>query len=391
MVIRAGYGVYYDTSIYQTIALQMAQQAPLSKSLSVENGPACSLTLANGFKTCSSITPEAFGIDPNFRVGYAQNWQLSLQRDLPGSLQLTASYLGIKGTRGVQEFLPNTYPLGAANPCPGCPTGFAYITSNGNSTRESGQLQLRRRLHNGLTATAQYTFSKSIDDDSALGGQGSAATQNAQNPFNFGPAPAAAVPGPMSLAQNWLNLGAERALSTFDQRHLLSVQMQYTTGMGVRGGTLVSGWKGGLVKGWTFLTQINAGSGLPETPIYLAAVPGTGVTGSIRPDVTGAPLEAAPPGLFLNPAAYAAPVPGQWGTAGRDSIIGPAQFTLNGSIGRTFLQDRRFNLDLRLDATNLLNHVTFTSWNTTINSTQFGLPASANSMRSLQTTLNMRF
>jgi hypothetical protein len=315
-----------------------------------------------------------------------------VQRDLPGSLQLTASYLGIKGTRGVQEFLPNTYPLGAANPCPSCPTGFAYITSNGNSTREAGQLQLRRRLHNGLTATAQYTFSKSIDDDSALGGQGaSAATQNAQNPFNFGPAPAAAAPGPMSLAQNWLNLGAERALSTFDQRHLLSVQMQYTAGMGVRGGTLLSGWKGGLIKGWTFLTQISAGSGLPETPIYLAAVPGTGVTGSIRPDVTGAPLEAAPRGLFLNPAAYAAPVPGQWGTAGRDSIIGPAQFTLNGSIGRTFLQDRRFNVDLRLDATNLLNHVTFTSWNTTINSTQFGLPASANSMRSLQTTLNMRF
>ena len=145
------------------------------------------------------------------------------------------------------------------------------------------------------------------------------------------------------------------------------------------------------MKGWTFLTQISVGSGLPETPIYLAAVSGTGVTGSIRPDVTGAPLQAAPPGLFLNPAAYAAPVPGQWGTAGRDSIIGPAQFTLNGSIGRTFLQDRRFNLDLRLDATNLLNHATFTSWNTTINSTQFGLPASANSMRSLQTTLNMRF
>ena len=111
------------------------------------------------------ITPDTFAIDPNFRVGYAQNWQASVQRDLPGSLQLTATYLGIKGTRGMQEFLPNTYPVGAANPCPVVLLGFAYLTSNGNSTREAGQVQLRRRLHNGLTATLQYTFSKSIDDD----------------------------------------------------------------------------------------------------------------------------------------------------------------------------------------------------------------------------------
>src|SRR5262249_18988350 len=238
MVVRAGYGIYYDTSVYQTIALQMAQQAPLSKSLSVQNSPACPLTLANGFKTCSSITPESYGVDPNFRVGRAQNWQLSIQRDLPGSLQLTATYLGIKGSHGVQEFLPNTFPLGAANPCPACPVGFAYLASNGHSTREAGQIQLRRRLHNGLTATAQYTFSKSIDDDSSLGGQGALQTTQ-QNPFSFGAAPTATSQPPLAIAQNWLNLGAERGLSTFDQRHLLNVQVQYTTGMGLAGGTLL--------------------------------------------------------------------------------------------------------------------------------------------------------
>ena len=55
---------------------------------------------------------------------------------------------------------------------------------------------------------------------------------------------------------------------------------------------------------------ITAGTGLPQTPVYLAPVQGTGVTGSIRPDYTGAPLYAAPPGLSLNPAAYTAPPPG---------------------------------------------------------------------------------
>lgn len=86
---------------------------------------------------------------------------------------------------------------------------------------------------------------------------------------------------------------------------------QYTTGMGLGGGTLLSGWKGALTKEWTFLSQITAGSGFPQTPIYLAAVPGTGVTGSIRPSYTGASIYAAPPGYFLNRAAYTAPQPGQ--------------------------------------------------------------------------------
>jgi len=394
VVVRAGYGIYYDTSVYQTLALQMAQQAPLSKSLSVQNSPTCPLTLANGFNPCSSVTADTFAVDPNFRPGYAQNWNLSLQRDLPGSLQLTATYLGIKGTQGVQEFLPNTFPIGASNPCSSCPVGFAYLTSGGNSTRQAGQIQLRRRLHNGFTATVQYVFSKSIDDDSTLGGQGaSVATQNTpQNPFGAGTgASGGGNQNPATIAQNWLDIRAERGLSTFDQRHLLSTQLQYTTGMGLKGETLLRGWKGALFKEWTFLTQISVGSGLPQTPIYLAAVPGTGVTGTVRPNYTGAPLYAAPSGLSLNPAAYTVPLPGQWGNAGRDSIIGPAQFTLNASMGRTFRLNGRFNLDLRVDSTNLLNHVTFTSWDTTVNSAQFGLPTTANAMRSVQTTLRLRF
>jgi hypothetical protein len=393
VVVRAGYGVYDDTSVYQWTALQMAQQAPLSTSLSVQNSAACPQTLASGFNLCSSsVIPNTFAVDPNFRVGYAQSWQLAVQSDLPGALQMTATYMGIKGTRGVQEYLPNTYPIGAPNPCPACPSGFVYRASNGNSTREAGSIQLRRRLRSGFTASLQYTYSKSIDDDSVLGGQGpvaaGAVTQNTPTPV---------------IAQNWLNLNAERGLSTFDQRNLMNAQIQYTTGVGLGGGSLFAGWRGKFLKRWTFLGQITAGSGLPESPVYLAAVPGTGVTGNIRPSVTGAPLYAAPPGLHLNPAAYVAPLPGQWGDAGRNSITGPGQFSFNASVARTFRLKDRYNLDLRVDSTNLLNHVVFTSWNTTLNPTSnpalspasnsplFGLPAAANAMRSLQTTLRLRF
>src|SRR5581483_9665714 len=195
----------------------------------------------------------------------------------------------------------------------------------------------------------------------------------------------------MIIAQNWLNLKAERSLSTFDQRHLLNAQLQYTTGMGISGGTLLSGWRGALLKEWTFQTQVSVGSGLPQTPIYLEPVQGTGMTATIRPEYTGAPLYAAPSGLYLNPAAYIAPLTGQWGDAGRNTITGPAQFTLNASMGRTFRLTDRFSLDARVDSTNALNHVTFTGWNTIVNNAQFGVPTAANAMRSLQTSLRVRF
>ena len=81
-LVRAGYGLYYNTSIYQAIATQMAQQSPLSKSLSVQNSPANPLTLANGFNASPSTTTNTFAIDPNFRTGYSHNWSLSVQQDL---------------------------------------------------------------------------------------------------------------------------------------------------------------------------------------------------------------------------------------------------------------------------------------------------------------------
>lgn len=397
LVVRAGYGIYDDTSVYQTIATQMAQQAPLSKSLSVENSPACPLTLANGFNTCPATSEDTYAVDPHFRVGYAQNWELALQKDLPGSLQITVTYVGIKGTHGVQDFLPNTYPIGAANPCPECPIGFAYLTSGGNSTREVVEAQLRRRLRNGFTATLDYTYSKAIDDDAMLGGQGASAAPNSMSPASPSSSGTSSANSTSqsqsspSIAQNWLDLRGERGLSTFDQRHAFNAQFQYTTGMGLGGGTFLSGWRGTLLKEWSFLTKITAASGLPQTPVYLAAVPGTGVTGTIRPDVTGASIYTAPHGYFLNSSAYTPPPPGHWGDARRDSIAGPSQFSLDTSVGRTFRLHDQYNLDIRFDSTNLLNHVTYTSWNTVVTSPQFGLPSAANAMRSLQLTARLRF
>ena len=382
-VVRAGYGIYVDTSIYLLGTQQLSQQAPLSKSLSVSRSATCPLTLADGFQTCAGVTSDTFAVDPNFRTGYAQNWRIAAQQDMPGATVVTATYLGTKGTRGPQEFLPNTNPVGAQVVCASCPRGFVYRTSNGDSIRHAGELQVRRRLRSGLTATLDYIYAKSIDNDSDLGGLGHVSTPT------LGTDPTASIAP--NIAQNWLDLRAERSRSSFDQRHLLSFSFQYTTGVGLRGGTFLTGLRGTLLKQWTIASLFTAGTGLPQTPIYVAVVPGTGFADTIRPNRTTAPLYTGPAGYSLNANAYAAPSSGQWGSAGRYSIEGPDNVSLDSSLARSFRLRDPMNLDVRLDATNLLNHVVYTGWNTVTNSATFGLPAATRSMRSMQITARLRF
>jgi hypothetical protein len=374
LVVRGGYGLYRNTSVYQSMALLLAQQPPLSIASSVATSTERLLTLADGFVSGASgagpTVLNTFAVDPDFRVSTAENWQLSVQRDLPASLTVIGTYLGTRGHHLMQQVLPNTYPAGAANPCPACPSGFVFLTSNGQSLRNAAQLQMRRRLRDGWTASVQYTLAKATDDAAAFSG--------------------AALAG-ASIAQDWRDVEAEYGRSAFDQRHQLVAQAQYTTGAGLTGGTLVDGLKGKLFKDWTVVTQITAGSGLPLTPISLVAVPGTGVNGTVRASLTGMPPDAVPPGYYLSPAAYAAPVAGEWGSAARNSISGPRQFGVNAALGRTFRWGDRLNLDWRFDATNLFNQVTFASVNMIVDSPQFGLPNRANQMRRLQSSLRVRF
>jgi hypothetical protein len=369
-VVRAGYGIYYNTSVYQPLANQMAQQAPLSYSVTQANSLSNPYTLANAFLTPAiSATPQTYAIDPNFHIGYLHYWQASMQQNLASSIVLTLTYQGDTGTHQLQEFLPNTFPAGSA-PSPN-PSGYVYITSNGNSNYNAASVQLQRRFRSGFSWNATYVFSKAIDDSQGLGGRAS-----------FGSA----------YAQNWLDLAAERSLSSFNRTHTLNLTAQYSTGQGTSGGTLLRGWKGALAKDWTFSTTVVVGSGLPETPIILNRVAsGTGVTGTVRADYIGGSLAAAQPGYGFNTEAFANPPAGQFGDAGRNIITGPMQFNLNASAGRVFRIGERRSFDLRFDSTNILNHVTYTSWDTTFGNAQFGLPVSANAMRSMQLTLRFRF
>jgi hypothetical protein len=364
IVVRAGYGVYRDRAVYRSIAEDMAQQSPFSKNVSVDNGPLTPLTLASGFAVSPTGAPNTFAIDPEFQVGHTQNWQLSIQRDMPSGLQVTATYVGVKGTDLPRRRLPNTVPSGTTDTCAECPAGYVYLTSNGSSSQHAGTIALRRRQRNGLAFNVQYTWSKAIDD-AGIGG--------------------------FHIAQDWKHLGRERALSDFDRRHQMLIQTFYTTGMLGRLERTWHGWIGTLLREWTLTTEWKLASGTPMTPIMIAPLERTGVTGHLRPDRTNASLYTGSEDVRLNPEAFSPPAPGEWGNAGRNSITGPGQFSLDASVGRTFRASDSLVIDLRVDVTNVLNHVTFPDWDTVVDSTQFGLPTHASPMRMIRPTFRLTF
>jgi hypothetical protein len=368
VILRAGYGLYRNNGGYQSFATQMAQQPPLSETFNATSTLQTPLTLANGFIAPISTTLNTVAIDPEFRVGTVHRWQASAQRDLPGAFTVTGTYQGGKGVNLPQAFIPNTYPAGVINPCAACPTGFIYTTSHGRSIQHSGQVQLRRRLRAGVTWQAGYTLMKASDNASSFGGGA----------------------GGQAAAQNWLDLDSEWGPSSFEQRHQFTLQATYATGQGVGGGTLVPGLRGALLKNWQITANLTTGSGTPRTPTYRVTSV-AGITGTVRPDLTGASLDDIPDGFYANPAAFAAPAFGEWGTAGRNSIRGPSQFNLNAGISRSFPLQGRVTLNWNLNATNVLNRVTYSTISTVVGSSEFGLPTATNPMRRITTNISMSF
>ncbi|MEO8593171.1 MAG: TonB-dependent receptor [Candidatus Solibacter sp.] len=361
MVVRGGYGTYYNTAVYNTIANNMAQQPPFANSLSIANSLSNPLTIQNGFVIPPGTQyTNTYAIDPNYRIGYAQMWQLSVQQDLGGSLVGTVTYNGTKGTGLDQTILPNSAPSGGKPN--GLPSGYLYEQANGNSIYHGATGQIMRRFRNGVSANASYTFSKAIDN----------AVQ----------------------AQNYLDTSAERAVSASNRTHQLSLSWQYSSGVGRGGGTLTDGWKAVAFKGWVVNNNIGISSGSPLTPSVGGArstTTGTGITGSLRANATGLSVTDAPGDQPFNYAAFAIPLAGQWGNASRNSITGPSQFTLNGSLSRNFRVAERKSLNFRFEAQNALNHVSFRSFNTTIGSNNIGLLQGASGMRVMTATMRFTF
>jgi hypothetical protein len=364
-VVRAGYGVNYNLSQYGTLATQLGFQPPFAVA---ETIVAPDLTLENPFAATSRPVTNNYAVDPNYRLAYVQSWNLNIQQEVRSDLVVNVGYTGSKGTHldiVRAPSLDSSSLLGTAQP-------FLFESSNGSSILHAGSIRVRKRMKHGLSLGGTYTYSKSIDNASSIGG------------------------GAVVVAQNDLNLAAERGLSSFDQRHRLTADYYYELPFGKDKMFLNNNsWEARGFGGFSLSGNVTVASGFPFSPRVFGGFSdlARGTNGSLRPDVVpGQSITVSDPtiGEFFNTAAFSAPS-GQFGDAGRDIIIGPGTFSVDMAVSKTVQLKETQNLELRLSATNVFNHVNFSSIDATLGSPTFGQVISVGSMRKAQITARYRF
>jgi hypothetical protein len=270
---------------------------------------------------------------------------------------------------GGPRFVPCT-PLTPATAS--CVQPFLFESSEGSSILHQGTLRLRKRMRHGLSIGGTYTYSKSIDDASSIGG------------------------GATVVAQNDLDIAAERSLSSFDQRHRFVADYLYELPLGKDKKWLTaSGPAQSIFGGFSVSGNVTLASGFPFSPRFFGR--GTdlsrGVTGSARPDlVPGQPIELSNPtiGEWFNTAAFTAPA-GVFGTAGRNIIIGPGTVQMDMALSKNIPLKEMQGVEVRLSATNVFNTVHFTTIDTSFGSPTFGQVTGAGNMRKAQLTARYRF
>jgi hypothetical protein len=370
-VVRGGYGINYNLSQYGTIITQLAYQPPFAVAQTPIAATPGALTLANAFTAApAGVITNNYGVDPNYRLAYVQLWNLNIQREFGTSLVVNVGYNGSKGTDLDIVTAPNRTPSGLLLPTVGA---FNYETSQGSSILHAASLRVRKRLAHGLAVGGMYVFSKSIDDASSIGG------------------------GAVVVAQNPLNLAAERGLSSFDQRHKFTGDVLYELPFGTGKRWLSAAGPLRRAFGeWTVSGSFTIASGTPFTAYLLDSISDAarGSNGSLRPNlVPGQSIQLANPsiGAWFNTSAFIAPPAGQYGDAGRNIIIGPGTILFNLSVAKTFPFRDTKSLEFRATANNVFNHPNFSGIDTNMNSPTFGQVTSVASMRQMQFSSRFRF
>lgn len=368
-VVRAGYGINYNLAQYGVFIRNFAFQPPFAVTATNVSSLENPLTLENGFPpTPPGTVTNNFAVEPNYRLPYVQIWNLDVQRQLPGGVQLNVGYNGAEGTR-----LDTQRALVAG----GQP--FIYETSEGDSNLNAASVRVRKRMAKGLGISASYVFSKSIDDASSIGGGG------------------------VVVAQNPYDISADRGLSSFDQKHKFIGNWMYDLPFGDGRRFFTRGAMSHVLSGWQWSGDFTVASGFYFTPRVLGASVdiSRGVSGSQRANILpGASITVSNPATarWFNTAAFCAPGPNcqnptdsQYGDAGRNIIEGPSQFTFNMALSKTITIKESRALELRLQGTNIFNTPYFSSLNTVVNSQTFGQITGTANMRRMTMLARFRF
>jgi hypothetical protein len=365
-LIRAGYGWYYNPAQYNQFMNRLGQQPPFAVNNSLTTSIANPLSIATGLVAvpANQTVTNTYAVALNYLTSYAQTWNFSIQEDLPKRWVGEINYMGTKGTRLDVPQAPNQAPLGSSltayQRLPIANIGnFTFDSPEGNSILHAMQVRLTRRFQRGISANLFYTFSKSIDD--------------------------------IALAQNFYDQSAERALSNNNHTHVVTANWVLASPVDATRGFLSHPmWVAKALKDWTLSGSLTAQTGAPVTATVVGNRDGTASIATLRANATGQSLDSG--SGYFNLAAFAVPAPGTFGTAGRNTIIGPGMWTVNLSLARNInLHSERRRLEIRFDSNNTLNHVNPSGLITVVNSSQYGEITSAGQMRQISATVRLRF
>jgi hypothetical protein len=406
-VIRAGYGIFFDQN---TVELNLAtgQGPPWGGKVNPISPPG---GLANPYQGLPGGNPFPFVLSPNVpyspygtydnfkidtRLPYAQQWNLSLQRQIGNDWLLSAAYIGneVVHLYGAIERNPAIYMgLGpctvngvAYNPCSttqntnarrlltllnpteGSKVGFMDEWDDGGTRNYHGLLlSAQKRLSRGFTVSGNYTWSHCIGN----------VTNTFLNVQNGG------VGLYFADTRDGDRGACVGATSGADTRHIANLTAVAETPKFSNRVTraLASDWRGSAT------VNIRSGSAFTVVSGVDNALNGINSTGQyanqVLPDIygdkstanlTGVRLPGQPPaqGQWLNPAAFAAPAPGTKGNTRPGIAFGPGNLTFNAGLSRLFPITERQRIELRGEAQNVLNHTNFIIPSGTLNANTFG-------------------
>jgi outer membrane receptor protein involved in Fe transport len=361
-VLHAGYGIFYDLAVLEANSGLYFNPPYFELSLFFPSAQRL-LTLRDPFPAGTGFQPPASvnSVEPGFRTGYAQHWNLAVERELPARLVARAAYAGSKGTKLLRRRDVNQPAPGPGNPNARRPVaGFSNIAlaeSASSSAFHSGQLSVERRFRPGVVFSAAYTWAKSLDDQSEF----------------------LATTGDQSFPQNSHDTRAERGRSNFDLRHRM---------------VFFASWD--LPRGLQFHALGVAQSGPPFTPQLSFDNSNTGNTGGIfgadRPNVAGDWRSGAGRAeRWVNPGAFATPPPLSFGNAGRNILDGPGLANLDVALVKAWRLGESARLDLRAEVFNVFNRPNFDLPRRFSDLPTFGRISSAGASRQAQFSLRLGY
>jgi hypothetical protein len=345
LVLRAGYGIYYDTSpLNNFVGLS---QNPIGDTAGFTITPSAPIPFGVGVPIFGTGAPQPpfdiSSIDRNQKTPNTQTWNLNLQQELSGAFVLQVGYVGNHSTHQLQQ-------LDINQPTPGDPTTsqsrrpfnalypnlrqINTISSVGWANYNSLQASLRSTDFHGLTTQVAFTWSHNIDTASEV------------SDF-FGTS--GYVP------QDSRNLAGSVGNSEFDQRRALVITYIYQIPRMAHSGVAAAVTSNWQVSGTTTLRD-----GLATPVLTFGGESGT-QSFHERPDCVG-PIRYQLSDLtqsYVLPGAFATPAPGTFGNCPRNPIVAPGLKAFDINLQRTFKLSERFAFQFRTSFFNAFNHPNF--------------------------------